>query len=122
MTNVEFVKRCEALFGYGWMMGIQRMTRCGYSSVKRWAAGQGPVPPHAVLILVLAELVPPEKWPRELSFRGKRKVQPAELVAIEEWGEQQADLPWGIITALMLLQETPPERLPWSSAKRRKPG
>jgi hypothetical protein len=69
MTNQEFNDRCAALLGRrGWKIAFSRATGLGYSTVKKWSAGDLPVPEYAASIVELLEGVPPflrpHRWRR----------------------------------------------------------
>lgn len=70
MDQKEFNTRAAlALGGRGWMTAMARITGTHYSTVKRWASGDLPVPEYACAIVELLEAVPaamrPDRFQRQ---------------------------------------------------------
>ena len=69
MHTKEFNNRAAAVLGgRGWMTAMARICGVHYATVKRWAAGDLPVPEYAVALIELLEVVPaamrPERFHR----------------------------------------------------------
>ena len=44
MTPADFITRCESLYGAGWQSKLARDLVRDIRTIRRWKAGDGPVP------------------------------------------------------------------------------